>query len=43
MTKLAGVLLAIIALYLFVSYWPNTVSNGALTTVQTNITRAINQ
>ena len=39
--KLFGLAVIAIALYLFVSYWPGTVSNGALTTVQTQIERKV--
>lgn len=39
--KYFPLLIALIALYLFVSYWPGTVSNGALTTVQTKIERKV--
>ncbi len=43
MTRLAGILLTLAALYLFCIYWPATVSNGAWVTAKTQVERAINR
>jgi len=43
MTKLIGIILVASAIYWFCTYWPNTVSNGAMVTAQTQITRSLNK